>query len=399
LTLALLLHFPTSFFFPSFKTPLLKTPVVGHEVRAGGVTVGLLCVRACAAAALLHSTPHHQLLPKPPPKHPQFVGTIESLGSEVTGLSMGDRVMCPFTCSCSSCFYCSKGKTCRCLHPEAQLFGWLSEPVSRWQGSARLPSCDTGYGSSVLQSSMVWSYARGSARLTVLITCTNSPTEGGRCCTHRAEWQSSSVCARAPSIIHPGQGEQSVPPHPTVQHQTPRHTTPHHTTHHTTPHRTTPQVPPDVSDDQALLLGDILSTAFFCTDQGGVSPGDTVTVVGCGPVGLLAVLAAQERGATTVFAVDGVPSRRARAAAFGARAVEPAAAVEAVKAATEGRGADVVLEAVGAPSALKLAFDLVRPAGVLSSVGVQVAPGFPFTPVEAYDKNATLRCGVPAELL
>ena len=60
------------------------------------------------------------------------------------------------------------------------------------------------------------------------------------------------------------------------------------------------QVPEGVSDDVALLLGDILSTAFFCAEQGGVQPGQTVAVVGCGPVGLLAVLAAQHLGAGKV---------------------------------------------------------------------------------------------------
>lgn len=60
------------------------------------------------------------------------------------------------------------------------------------------------------------------------------------------------------------------------------------------------QVPEGVSDEEAILLGDILSTAFFCVDQGGVSAGDVVVVLGCGPVGLLAVLAARQRGAAQV---------------------------------------------------------------------------------------------------
>jgi threonine dehydrogenase-like Zn-dependent dehydrogenase len=59
-------------------------------------------------------------------------------------------------------------------------------------------------------------------------------------------------------------------------------------------------VPDGVSDEEAILLGDILSTAFFCVDQGGVSAGDVVVVLGCGPVGLLAVLAARQRGAGQV---------------------------------------------------------------------------------------------------
>lgn len=57
------------------------------------------------------------------------------------------------------------------------------------------------------------------------------------------------------------------------------------------------QVPEGVTDEEAILLGDILSTAFFCVDQGCVSQGDVVVVLGCGPVGLLAVLAARQRGA------------------------------------------------------------------------------------------------------
>jgi threonine dehydrogenase-like Zn-dependent dehydrogenase len=60
------------------------------------------------------------------------------------------------------------------------------------------------------------------------------------------------------------------------------------------------QVPPDVTDEEAVLLGDILSTAFFCAENGGVQAGQTVAVVGCGPVGLLTVLAARHLGAVQV---------------------------------------------------------------------------------------------------
>jgi threonine dehydrogenase-like Zn-dependent dehydrogenase len=61
--------------------------------------------------------------------------------------------------------------------------------------------------------------------------------------------------------------------------------------------------------------------------------------------------------------------------------------------ATEGRGADAVLEAVGSSSAIKLAFDLTRPGGVVSSVGVCNDPSFPFAPVEVYNKNLTYKSG------
>jgi hypothetical protein len=55
------------------------------------------------------------------------------------------------------------------------------------------------------------------------------------------------------------------------------------------------QVPEGVTDDECILLGDILSTAFFCVEQGCVGSEDVVVVLGCGPVGLLAVLAARSK--------------------------------------------------------------------------------------------------------
>lgn len=60
------------------------------------------------------------------------------------------------------------------------------------------------------------------------------------------------------------------------------------------------QLPDGVTDEEGLLLGDILPTAFFCAQQGGIQPGDVVAVVGCGPVGLLASLAARHYGAGKV---------------------------------------------------------------------------------------------------
>jgi threonine dehydrogenase-like Zn-dependent dehydrogenase len=110
---------------------------------------------------------------------------------------------------------------------------------------------------------------------------------------------------------------------------------------------------------------------------------------------LLAVVGARELGAENVFAVDTVSERLALAAAFGATSVNareqnPKAVVEQ---ATEGRGADGVLEAVGSPEASRLAIELVRPGGVISAVGVHTEPSFSFSPTEAYDKNLTYRAG------
>jgi len=94
-----------------------------------------------------------------------------------------------------------------------------------------------------------------------------------------------------------------------------------------------------------------------------------------------------------VFAVDAVAARRQKAAQFGAIASDLPEAAAALAAATGGRGADIALELVGSNAALQLGFELLRPAGVLSSIGVHTAPQFPFSPVDAYDKNLTVKCG------
>ena len=119
-------------------------------------------------------------------------------------------------------------------------------------------------------------------------------------------------------------------------------------------------------------------------------------VVGCGPVGLLAVASAVALGASRVIAVDCVPARMALARELGAAAAldftkdDVPAAVRAV---TGGRGADAVLEVVGAASALRLAVDCLRPGGTLSSVGVHAYERMPFSPVDAYDKNIVFKAG------
>lgn len=144
-----------------------------------------------------------------------------------------------------------------------------------------------------------------------------------------------------------------------------------------------------------ILLGDVLSTGYHCATMGGAAPDRTVAVIGCGPVGLMAVLSARELGATAVYAVDRVPERLALAAAFGGTPVDPAAGdpVARLREATGGRGADVVLEAVGSPASSELAFALVRPGGGISVVGVHHEAAFPFSPGQAYDRNLTYRIG------
>jgi threonine dehydrogenase-like Zn-dependent dehydrogenase len=155
------------------------------------------------------------------------------------------------------------------------------------------------------------------------------------------------------------------------------------------------KLPDGVTMEEGLLLGDILSTGYFCALQAEVKPGGTYAVVGCGPVGLMAILGARELGAERIFAIDTIPERLAMAEGWGATAVnaKQVSAIDVVKNATEGRGADAAMEAVGSGSAVKLATDLIRPGGIVSSVGVCTDEHMAFSPVDAYNKNITYRIG------
>ncbi len=155
------------------------------------------------------------------------------------------------------------------------------------------------------------------------------------------------------------------------------------------------KIPEGISIEEGILLGDILSTGFYCAQQAEIKPGGVYAVVGCGPVGLMTVIGAREAGAEKILAIDTVPERLERAREFGAMTIDArnSNAIEVVRAASEGRGADGVMEAVGSHSAVKLAVDLVRPGGIVSSVGVCSDVHLAFSPVEAYNKNLTYRIG------
>jgi 2-desacetyl-2-hydroxyethyl bacteriochlorophyllide A dehydrogenase len=99
-------------------------------------------------------------------------------------------------------------------------------------------------------------------------------------------------------------------------------------------------------------------------------PGDTVVVVGAGPVGLCSVMSAGVLGAADVVAVDPVPERLKVAESLGAVAVTPGEAEDAILDLTDWRGADVVVDAAGAPQALSAIAAYVRTGGTVSIPGV-----------------------------
>ena len=132
------------------------------------------------------------------------------------------------------------------------------------------------------------------------------------------------------------------------------------------------KVPEGMTDDSALFAGDVMGTGWHAVDQAGIRPGDSAAVLGLGPVGLCAVQAAKAAGAAKVIAIDSVEERLAMAERFGAQAVhltedDPRAAV---KQATEGRGVDAAIDAVGHPDALELAARVTRKAGTVAVIGV-----------------------------
>ncbi|MDF2708842.1 MAG: alcohol dehydrogenase catalytic protein [Nonomuraea muscovyensis] len=136
-------------------------------------------------------------------------------------------------------------------------------------------------------------------------------------------------------------------------------------------------LPEGVSDEAALMLADILPTAYEVgVLNGRVRPGDTVAVVGAGPIGLAAITTAQLFTPSHIVAVDPAPARLEAAKRLGADVVvgagdDPAAAIAEL---TGGLGADVTIEAVGIPETFELCTRLVRPGGHVANVGVHGRP-------------------------
>jgi alcohol dehydrogenase len=138
------------------------------------------------------------------------------------------------------------------------------------------------------------------------------------------------------------------------------------------------KIPDGLADEQVLFLADILPTAYEVgVLNGRVQPGDTVAIVGAGPIGLAAVLTARLFTPAHVVAIDLDESRLERARELGADVTVASGAedpLEVVQRLTEGLGADVAIEAVGVPETFELCTELVRPGGRVANVGVHGHP-------------------------
>jgi alcohol dehydrogenase len=138
------------------------------------------------------------------------------------------------------------------------------------------------------------------------------------------------------------------------------------------------KIPDGLTDEQVLFLADILPTAFECgVLNGRVEPGDTLAVVGAGPIGLATIMTAKLFTPGRIVAIDLAARRLQSALDFGADvAVNNGTedAVARVMELTGGLGADVAVEAVGVPETFELCAELIRPGGRLANVGVHGHP-------------------------
>ncbi len=152
-------------------------------------------------------------------------------------------------------------------------------------------------------------------------------------------------------------------------------------------------LPPGVDEEAAVMLSDILPTAYECGVLNGcVKPGGTVAVIGAGPIGLAAILTARFYSPSVIIAVDVDDNRLEAARKFGATATVNSTdgkAIERILAMTGGAGVDVAMEAVGVPATFDICQGILAAGGHLANIGVH---GIPVTLhlEKLWDRNATL---------
>ena len=132
-------------------------------------------------------------------------------------------------------------------------------------------------------------------------------------------------------------------------------------------------IPDSLSDEQVLMCPDIMSTGFGGAESGRVRIGDTVAVFAQGPIGLCAMMGARLAGATRIFVVDALPERLRMSQRLGADVTinyQEQDPVKTILEATNGRGVDVAIEALGTQPTFESCLRVLRPGGILSSLGV-----------------------------
>ena len=270
----------------------------------------------------------------------EFMGIVEEVGSGVTRLKKGDRVVVPFTIACGSCFFCSQGFHPNCVHSNPEMYGPQGD-LMKGKGGGMFGYTDL-YGG----------------------------YNGGQ-----AEYVRVPYANAGPKII-----------------------------------------PDDLTDEQVLFLTDIFPTGWSAVKWGKVKGGDKVVIFGSGPVGLMAQKAAWLHGAERVIAVDPLEYRLERARTV--NKVETLNAndddlIEKIYEMTDGRGADVAIDAVGMEAnrtflekakavinvekgtskVIELCTQAVRRAGTIAIVGVYTSPYDNFPIHRIFDKGLIMQFG------
>jgi alcohol dehydrogenase len=146
-----------------------------------------------------------------------------------------------------------------------------------------------------------------------------------------------------------------------------------------------------VSEEDALVLTDILPTAWAAVENPGVGAGSSLAIVGAGPVGQLIAELALARGASSVFSVDFNEQRLSRAEALGAIPIRGGEnAARAIIDANDGRGVDVAIDAVGSVNAAATAFESLRVGGCLGLVGIITEGLLPLEAIKVLAKQAVV---------
>ncbi|KAH8799396.1 S-glutathione dehydrogenase [Xylogone sp. PMI_703] len=162
------------------------------------------------------------------------------------------------------------------------------------------------------------------------------------------------------------------------------------------------KAPNHIREHLLVLMADIFPTGYFAAanafkglDQALIRE-SVVLLIGCGPVALCALVAALDYNQKIILAIDSIESRLDAARQLGAEPwnymTNKKGLEERVKELTDGRGADIAVEVVGHSDALDLAFNLLRPYGNISSVGVHSGP-IPWTGNQAFHKNLRIEMG------
>jgi S-(hydroxymethyl)glutathione dehydrogenase/alcohol dehydrogenase len=270
----------------------------------------------------------------------EFMGIVEEIGSNVTSLQVGDRVVVPFPIACGGCFFCQHGLPGHCENSNPEKYGPEGGLLDQKGGGL------FGY------TDFYGGYDGGQAEYVRVPYANFGPRK----------------------------------------------------------------VTSDFRDEEVLFLTDILPTGYMAIDWAELQGGETVAVFGCGPVGLMAMKCAWLRGAKRVIGIDIEPYRLATAKRTANAEILNAAEndpVEAIRDLTEGRGADVCVDAVGMEAnrnlldklsniihaqagsikGLQTAISAVRRGGVVTVVGVYGTPYDNFPLGQIFDKGITMRFG------